>query len=68
MIKEKDYKKILHDFRMEHNLSQEALSKLLGVSWGTVSRWLRGRYYPSVLAQQKIDKLFKKYEYVVKEE
>ncbi len=43
--------------RHKLGLSQEALAHLLGVSFGTISRWERGKAKPSPLATEKIKTL-----------
>lgn len=48
------------DLREKLQLTQEGLARKIGVSWGTVSRWERGRVTPSPLAKDKLKRLLKK--------
>ncbi len=43
--------------REKLGLTQEALARLIGVSFQTVNRWERGGFKPSPLALEKIKKL-----------
>jgi len=45
------------ELRRELGLSLEAMARELGVSLQTVHRWEKGKYKPSPLAQEKINKL-----------
>ena len=56
----KDYRKLLEKYRQKHGLSQESLARVLGVTYGSISRWLRGKCLPSVMAQRQIDELLAK--------
>jgi len=52
----------LKAIRKKNGWSQEHLARELGVSFQTVHRWETGKFEPSQLAQEKIDKLLKKEE------
>ena len=47
----------LKAIRKKKGWSQERLAKELGVSFQTVHRWETGKFEPSHLAQEKIDRL-----------
>ncbi len=51
MLKPSDLKR----YRKQLELSQEALARLLNVSWITVNRWERGKPEPSFLALKGIE-------------
>jgi len=51
MIKPSDLKR----YRKQLKLSQEALARLLNVSWITVNRWERGKPEPSFLVLKGIE-------------
>jgi len=42
---------------LEHQLTQQALAKKLGVSFTTVNRWFNGKTRPSELQEYQIRKL-----------
>jgi putative transcriptional regulator len=50
----------LSDFRVKKELTQEELSKTLGVTRQTIIAIEKGNYTPSVLLALKIAKFFKK--------
>jgi transcriptional regulator with XRE-family HTH domain len=50
----------LHDYRLEHRLSQQRLAKILHVAFCTVNRWLKGRHEPNMLMEHQIQKLLKR--------
>ncbi len=49
----------LREIRKKKGWSQERLARELGVSFQTVHRWETGKFEPSHLAQEKIDKLLR---------
>ena len=49
----------IKELRLKLNLTQEGLSKLLGISFQTINRWERDTFKPSPLAIQKLKKLAK---------
>jgi len=51
MLKQSDLKR----YRKQLKLSQEALARLLNVSWITVNRWERGKPEPSFLVLKGIE-------------
>ncbi len=51
MLKPSDLKR----YRKQLKLSQEALARLLNVSWITVNRWERGKPEPSFLVLKGIE-------------
>lgn len=44
----------LKEIRNKLGLTQEALARLIGVSFQTVNRWERGLFKPSPLAVEKL--------------
>ncbi len=55
MLKPSDLKR----YRKQLKLSQEALARLLNVSWITVNRWERGKPEPSYLVLKGIEAVLK---------
>ena len=53
-----NYPKALLDLRVQLNLSQEELARILGVSAISVSRWENGHMQPTKLVKAKLNKLF----------
>jgi transcriptional regulator with XRE-family HTH domain len=49
----------LKEIRKKKGWSQERLARELGVSFQTIHRWEAGKFSPSPLAKEKIDKLIK---------
>jgi DNA-binding transcriptional regulator YiaG len=47
----------LAEYRNKFNLSREALATKLGVSWGTLKNWERGRTRPSRMFWKQIRSL-----------
>jgi len=43
---ENNFSEILKDFLVEHNLSQVAFAKIIGVKQSQVSEWLKGKAKP----------------------
>jgi DNA-binding transcriptional regulator YiaG len=41
-----DFAQTLKKYRLEHNLSQEELAKLIGTTVFTINRWERAKHYP----------------------
>jgi len=54
-----DYSKIVKELRKKKGWSQERVARELGVSFQTIHRWESGKFNPSSLAKEKIDKLLK---------
>ena len=50
----------LRAIRKRKGWSQEWLARELGVSFQTIHRWETGKFEPSQLAQEKIDRLIEK--------
>jgi|AntAceMinimDraft_15_1070371.scaffolds.fasta_scaffold72890_1 DNA-binding XRE family transcriptional regulator len=50
----------LKAIRKEKGWSQERLAREIGVSFQTIHRWETGKFQPSQLAQEKIDRLLEK--------
>ena len=59
--KELDYSKLIIELRVQMNVSQEELSRILDVSVISISRWENGRTVPTKLDKAKLNKLFKEY-------
>ena len=51
---------VLRQYRLEHQLTQQALAKKLGVSFITVNRWFNSKTHPSELQAYRISKLLRK--------
>lgn len=47
----------IKEIRDKLGISQEALARLIGVSFQTINRWERGAFKPSHLALEKIKQL-----------
>lgn len=54
-----NYSEAIIQLRVKLNISQTELAKLLGVSFSSVNRWEKGRYSPTIIAREKLKKLFK---------
>ena len=52
----------LREIRRKKGWSQERLARELGVSFQTIHRWETGKFEPSPLAQEKIDRLLEREE------
>lgn len=50
----------IKEFRDRLGITQEELSRLIGVSCQTINRWEKGHYKPSKLALDKINNLLRK--------
>lgn len=53
-----DYAKMILALRVKMNISQQQLGELLGVSFSTVNRWEKGYHEPTLLAKERLKKLF----------
>ena len=53
-----DYAKMILALRVKMNISQQQLGELLGVSFSTVNRWEKGHHAPTLLAKERLKKLF----------
>ena len=62
-----DYPKALLDLRVQMNVSQEELAKILDVSVISISRWENGHTEPTKLAKAKLNKYFKENNIVIEE-
>lgn len=51
-----DFAEKVKEARRQLGISQETLSKKIGVSFGTVNRWESGKCFPSYKAQQAFEK------------
>ena len=51
----------LETYRLEHKISQESLSKKLGVAFSTVNRWLNKKSRPNKIQCYHIEKLLKRF-------
>ena len=47
----------LRYYRLEHQLTQQALAKKLSVSFITINRWFNGKTSPSQLQEYRVKKL-----------
>lgn len=47
----------LKDYMKQRNMTQEEMARKLGVSFTTLNRWLNGKFRPSKLALEKIEKV-----------
>ncbi|MCC5618526.1 helix-turn-helix domain-containing protein [Nostoc sp. CHAB 5836] len=47
----------IHDLRRALGLTQEQFAVALGVTYGTINRWEKGRSKPSPLAMKKIEEI-----------
>ena len=45
--------------KVKLNISQQQLGDMLGVSFGTVNKWEKGNHEPTLLAKERLKKLFK---------
>ena len=50
----------LRQYRLRHQLTQQALAKQLGVSFVTINRWFNDKTHPSELQEYRIKKLLGK--------
>ena len=50
----------LEEYRLENKIPQQALAKMLDVSFSTVNRWLNGKSKPNKIQSYHIEKLIKK--------
>lgn len=50
----------LRQYRLEHQLTQQALARKLGVSFITINRWFNDKTHPSELQEYRIKKLLGK--------
>ena len=57
-----DYTKLIPELRSAMNITQEDLSKLLGVTAVSISRWENGKTKPTKIIKVKLDKLFDRYD------
>ena len=48
---------VLRQYRLKHQLTQQALATKLGVSFITVNRWFNGKTSPSQLQEYRVKKL-----------
>ena len=53
-----DFKERLKDLRLEHNLSQEALGKIVNMSKMAVSHWELGHSEPSIAQLIRLSEFF----------
>jgi len=44
--KKRSFAETLRKYRLDHNISQEELARLIGTSVFSVSRWERAKHYP----------------------
>lgn len=56
----KDIIENLEVYRLENKISQEELSKKLGVAFSTVNRWFNNKSRPNKIQSYHIEKLLKK--------
>lgn len=54
-----DYAEMILALRVKLNISQQQLGDMLGVSFSTVNRWEKGHHKPTLLAKERLKKLFK---------
>lgn len=44
----------------DYFISKYRLSKEIGVSWATISRWYRGKFSPNLEHQKKLENFYEK--------
>lgn len=54
-----NYAEMILALRVKLNISQQQLGDMLGVSFSTVNRWEKGHHEPTLLAKERLKKLFK---------
>ena len=54
-----NYIEMILVLRVKLNISQQQLGDMLGVSFSTVNRWEKGQHEPTLLAKERLKKLFK---------
>ena len=54
-----EYIEIIKNILITHNLSQDKLAKILGVSFVSVNRWENGHHEPTIKVKRKIAQLIK---------
>lgn len=54
----------IRKLRAKLDITQEELAKLLKVSFSSVNRWENGHHEPTVIAKEKLNDLFIKYNIV----
>ena len=54
-----NYAEMILALRVKLNISQQQLGDILGVSFSTVNRWEKGDHEPTLLAKERLKKLFK---------
>jgi len=62
-----DYSSALRQLRAEMDVSQQQLAELLKVSFISVNRWENGKHEPTVIAKERLKKLFKQYNITLEE-
>jgi DNA-binding XRE family transcriptional regulator len=62
------YAKAIKELRDKLIVSQTELAQMLEVSFGSVSRWEKGHFEPTIKIKRKLVPLFEKYEIEVKRE
>tara|TARA_R110001583_G_scaffold193470_1_gene362046 strand:- start:9883 stop:10089 length:207 start_codon:yes stop_codon:yes gene_type:complete len=54
-----EFANTVKNLRAQLGLSQEDLSKKLGVSFATINRWENGKNHPSKLAKKQFEQFYK---------
>ena len=62
-----DYADVILKLRVKLNLSQQAMAKLLDVSFASISRWERGKFELTKLVKIRLIELAKENEVVLEE-
>ena len=63
-----NYAEMILTLRVKLNISQQKLGNMLGVSFSTVNRWEKGYHEPTLLAKERLKKLFDENCIEIKEE
>jgi len=53
--KDRDFKVLVKDVRLQLGLTQEDFAREIGVSYVTLNRWENGQYKPSKMAKNLFD-------------
>jgi len=62
------YPSAIRRLRAKLNISQTELAAILGVSFTSVNRWEKGHHQPTVIAKEKLKKLFKDNNIIMEED
>lgn len=56
-----NYAKAIKELRHKMLVTQTELGEILGTTFGTVNRWEKGTYEPTMVTKRKLAELFGKY-------